>query len=159
MPINQTPYVPLVLLAKVVLFAQVGEVDNRLGCDKMQSVDNINFLVGPNTVTNIFLVVLNPFVDLVNDFLQIHMMVNITTPFCLELDGFELTYSSFLALSAALPPVPRRRTSFSRSATCFDKNSSSFNRSSSRIISTSRSGSSSPSTWMTSGSSKARTTW
>jgi hypothetical protein len=60
---------PLVLLATVILLAQVGEVDDRLGSDKVHSVDNINFLVGPNTVTDILLLFGDPLVDLVDNFL------------------------------------------------------------------------------------------
>jgi hypothetical protein len=68
-PISLESCLPLVLLATVILLTQVGEVDDRLGSDKVHSVDNINFLVGPNTVTDILLIFGDPLVDLVDDFL------------------------------------------------------------------------------------------
>lgn len=68
------------------------------------------------------------------------------------------TISSFLALSAR-ELLPRLRPVFLRPSNCFCTHSMSLRRSSVWMISMSRIGSTSPSTWMTSASSNARTTW
>lgn len=70
----------------------------------------------------------------------------------------ELTISSFFALSARLV-LPRALPDLFRPSKAFSTHSISFRRNSVRIISISRRGSTSPSTCMTSASSKARTTW
>ena len=69
-----------------------------------------------------------------------------------------LTISSFLALSARLL-LPKLRPDFLRPSRAFSTQSMSLSLNSVWIMSISRRGSTSPSTWMTSASSKARTTW
>lgn len=70
----------------------------------------------------------------------------------------DITISSFLALSAKLL-LPRLLPDFFKPSRFFSTHSISLSLSSVWIISISRRGLTSPSTWMTSASSKARTTW
>jgi hypothetical protein len=70
----------------------------------------------------------------------------------------QLTISSFLALSARLD-VPRLRPVFFKFSRAFWTHSMSLSLNSVEMISISRHGSTSPTTWVTSASSNARTTW